>query len=217
MNKIPLLILLVSFGFQRVFGQEFAIEHYKLNYAYIATGNPLNVVVENESCENIIVKTDNGTVVKRDSSVCYFEFSPETIGHAKLSVYVVKNADTTKIGERIYSIKGWPEHKPYFGRLSSDGEMSRAEFLANYGVRVPIQMRGAACGRGAVTSYKVTVVRKCESIYNLENAGGRLEEDNYEILRNVEVGDTVLISDVKAKMPGQVDVLVSNLRIEIVK
>jgi len=216
MNKIPLLISLVLLGFQRVLGQEFAIEHYKLNYAYIAIDNPLSVVVENESCENIIVETDNGTVEKRDSSVCYFEFLPKTIGHAKLSVYVVENSDTTKIGERIYRIRGWPEHKPHFGRLSSDGEMSRIEFLANFGVHIPIQLRDLS-GRGAVTSYKITVVRKYESIYNLENKGGRFEEDNYEILRNIEVGDTVLISDVKAKMPGDVNVSVSDLRIEIVK
>jgi len=216
MNKIPLLILLFLFGFQGVFGQEFAVENLKQNYAYPWIGNYLTVIVENESCENVIVKTDNGTVEKSDSLTCNFVFIPDNIGHAALSIYVVENADTTKIGKRIYRVKSWPEFKPHFGRISSEGEMSRTEFVLHQGVRVPMHFDINA--HILVVSYRITVMRKCESIYNLENKGARLEEDNRKILKNVKVGDTVFISHVKIKIPGGYhDALVDDIRIEIIK
>lgn len=216
MNKILLLISLFLLGFQGVFGQEFAVENLKQNYAYPWIGNYLTIAIENESCESIIVKTDNGTIEKMDSLECNFVFVPDKIGHAILSVYTVENSDTTKIGKRIYRVKKWPEFKPHFGRISSEGQMSRGEFILHQGVRVPMHFDLNA--DITVVSYRITVIRKCESVYNLENEGARLDEDNREILKDVKVGDKVLISDVKIKMPGEPreDISLGNLRIEIV-
>lgn len=215
MKKIP-FILLFLLGFQGVFGQEFAIENLKQNYAYPWIGNYLRIAIEDENCENVIVKTDNGTIEKLDSLGCNFVFVPKILGGATLSVYVVENSDTTKIGERIYRIKKWPEFKPHFGRISSKGQMSRAEFILHQGVRVPMHFDLNA--EITVVSYRITVMRECKSVYNLENEGARLDEDNSKILKNVKVGDTVLISDVNIKMPGEShNILVDDIRIEIVK
>jgi len=213
MNKIPLLISLFLLGFQLLIAQEVAIENQRLNYAYPAIGNYLNVVVENEDCENVVVETDNGTVEKREGLRCSFVFIPDSIGWATLSVYV----GTTRIGHQIYRVKRWPEHKPYYGRSASPEKMSRAEFLAYGGVHVPIQHFDIS-GHLTVVSYKIAVARGGERIYELENFGGKFEEDNYKILEDVKAGDTVFISEIKVKVPGEYqDVSVGNLRIEIVK
>jgi len=217
MNKIPLLILLFLFGFQYVFGQEFAIENLQNNYAYPWISNYLRVVIKNENCENILIKTDNGTIKKPDSLECDFEFFPKNVGHATLSVCVIENSDTIKIGERKYRIKKWPEHKPYIGRISSEGKMPKAEFWAHGGVNVPIQYFDMT-GLIPVVSYKITVARNGERVYDLANFGGRFEEDNYEILKDIRVGDKVFISEIMVKVPGEsINTKLKDLRIEIIK
>ena len=216
MKKIPLILLLLL-GFQIVSSQEVAIENTRGGYTLPSIDNILNIVVEGESCEDVFVKTNNGTIEKIDSGSCKFKFRPKRIGYSFLSVYKTSGSDTTLIKERKFRVKRWPDCRPHFGRITSMGKMGREQFLAYDKIYVPTLNLNIDT-IFPVSSYEIIVIRSGEVAYDLKNTGGKIEQKNRDILADLCKGDVVLFQNIMARFLGEpADRNVGGIRIEIVK
>jgi len=217
MNKISFLISLFLLGFQMLTAQEVAIGNPRANYALPLINNRITIVVEGEFCKNIIVATNNGTIEKLGDESCEFEFRPEKIGYALLSIYKLSNDDRILVEERKFRVKPWPDLKPFFGRISSTGKMPLAVFHSyDAGVYVPT-LNMDIDAKFKVSSYEIIVMRSDEVVYKLKNTGGKIELKNNEILKKLRKGDIVLFQKIMARFPAEpVDRELSDLRIEII-
>ncbi len=196
------LVVVGLLHFNNSNAQIIAVEHMRLNYAYPQMSNPLKVLVEKEDCETITVKTDNGKITKLvGKERCQYDYVPNHIGQATLVICKVKNKDTIKIGEQKYRIKPWPKQEAYIG-LKKSGSITRGEFLAIGGITVPIAGFDLT-GELTVNSYKITVVRNGNPIFQLQNMGNIFQEVNWKKLEGIKSGDRIIISDIKLRMPGE--------------
>lgn len=212
---MPLLILLLLLGFQIVNSQEVAIENYR-GYTFPGVYNILNILVEGEFCENIFVKTNSGTIEKLNGKNCEFKFIPKKAGHSYLSIYKVSGSDTTLVKERKIRVM-WPDCRPHFGRkITSMGKMGRKQFLSHDEIYVPT-LNLNIDGRFPVSSYEIIVIRSGEVIYNLKNTGGKIEQENRDILADLCKDDVVLFPNIMARFLGEpADRNVGGIRIEII-
>ena len=216
MNKIFLTNLFVIIFLSIGETQNFSVENTSLNYAYPAIGNCLNIVIENESCEVIIVKTDNGKIskIEDNENSCLYNFIPKSVGIATLEIYKILDSDTLKIGERNYRIKNWPAHRAKIG-TSESGKMSKARFLAHGGIIVPLNFNDTS-GQITVNSFRIEVVRDEEMVLNLANKGGKFEPKNQDELKNIKEGDLIFIKEIMVTMPGESnETKLNEIKIEI--
>ena len=183
--------------------QIFAIENTRLNYAYPNIENKLKIIAENEKCESIFLKTDNGKIMNSYDlgNRCQYTFIPDSIGLATLTIYKVKHFDTIKVGEQKYRIKKWPELRVMIGNIES-GCMTRGIFLAQRGIIVPIDFNDIQ-GRIKVNSYKIEVLRNNKLFLQLINFGDHFEKQNYDKLEAIKNGDIIIFSEIKLRMPGE--------------
>jgi len=140
MNIRHFILFLFIIKTSKTNAQIFAIENTRLNYAYPNIENKLKIIVENEKCESILLKTDNGKIMNSYDlgNRCQYTFIPDSIGLATLTIYKVKHFDTIKIGEQKYRIKKWPEQRAMIGNIES-GSMTRGIFLAQRGIIILIE------------------------------------------------------------------------------
>ena len=207
-SKLPMkqifILSLIILSWISLNAQVISIENTSFEYALPTIPNYLTIVVENNSCANLLVETNNGTIAKEEGkeSVCRFVFIPEKIGKATLHVYKLKGIEKQLLGKREYIIRKWPEQKATFAKLQA-GSVEKGEFLAYSGVHIPISEGLEIDAKIPVKSYLIKVVRDGSLFLDLANNGESLEIKNRQLFDQVKSGDVVSFENIVARMPGE--------------
>lgn len=195
-SKLLLLIAFLLLSIQS-FSQKIAIENKKFNVAYPLIGNYLTVVVENVSCKELIVTTDNGII---QGSNCEYEYIPEKVGIAKIYIRRKVKSDTLILGERQYRIKRFPKQTARINYQVS-GKIAAGMLKAQEGIRVPVEGFDIDMNI-SVKRFTMKIVRNNEVICDLSNEGTRFNEAIRSELAKIRTGDKVYFEDIYALMPG---------------
>ncbi len=70
------MYIMLFFGNLQLSGQKTAIAADKSNVLYLEMDNPITIAVENTSCKELIVKSDNGTIKGQNGS---YDWIPEAM------------------------------------------------------------------------------------------------------------------------------------------
>lgn len=103
-------IILLSAATMSTYAQRFLVANDSANIVFIGILNPLTVVVEGMTCDEISLKTDNGTVRRwQDSTgVCRFVHTPVYPGECRLEIYKKAGAKTGteyKVGSLLFKAR----------------------------------------------------------------------------------------------------------------
>lgn len=94
-----------SLIFSQVFAQQVAVSADKNNVFYLGLDNPITVTVENCSCNDLVVKTDNGEVTGKG---CQLIFRGKEYGRAAIMVYKKAGNKLKEIGSNAFRVKKIP-------------------------------------------------------------------------------------------------------------
>jgi hypothetical protein len=111
MKVIKIICVLICFAFIKAYSQQINIvaETYMSNIVYVGVNNPINIIVENCSCQQLYVTTNFGVLSKKDSLCGYILKVPSSISAGvDLSIYKITNRDTIFLGIKNFRIKRVP-------------------------------------------------------------------------------------------------------------
>lgn len=188
---------------KQLLAQHVAIGLNRMNVAYAGIGNPLTIVAEHTSCENLIVTTDNGRIERTGYTECGFEYYPAHAGTAIITVNAT-TASGLKIQERnTYRIKNFPAPTvTVAGRTT--GTISRGLLCA--------QIAPGAWLNGfdyqanyRIHRFMVSVLVAGDIIFErttTDSLGARFDQETTKVFYSLTKGAQVWLSDIWCGMNG---------------
>ncbi|MFT3705772.1 MAG: GldM family protein [Agriterribacter sp.] len=139
MNTLFRLILtfVLSVAILHAPAQRFLVNNDRQNILQLGLDNPLSVVVDGISCNNVVLITDNGNITAESnrSSSCRYTIKPAREGVAYIQVYKKTKNKLKKIGEIPFRAKTLPPPTAMIGMLDKD-TASKTVLIAMGGMRV---------------------------------------------------------------------------------
>ncbi|KAA5536295.1 hypothetical protein F0919_01105 [Taibaiella lutea] len=134
--KILLLLLFSLYLPISMSGQNVVVANDGMNVAYAGVPNPITIAVENYKAEQVIVSTDNGTLVNNGDGNYYY--TPLKAGEAIIKLEVKTKNGNREIGQTGYRIKEAPAPTASIGR-ETGGQISRAKLIPQLGILATMQ------------------------------------------------------------------------------
>ncbi len=199
MKKRVLIVLALMLSLS-VNAQEYAISPLKMNILYMGVENPLKIVVENHSCDSILISSN--VRLKRRVGCEYFAI-PGNISVATFNLSVIKNKDTIRIGSSQFRVHKIPDPVVTVGGRR-DGVMPKPVLFSEPGIKAE-QNDFIFDAEFKVKSYSVVIVRGDEQIFSNDYDGNRFPAELKSQFRNLNYGDTVRFENVVATGPEGLD------------
>lgn len=197
MKTLFVFILLCS-GLLRIHAQTFTVQAEKMNIAYMDTDNPLTIVSEDYSCDQIIASCDHGTLTKVEG--CHYNFIPDQQGTCDIVVSAKTKTGTKLIGKVKYRVKYIPRPVAVIGGRS-EGKIATAVFKAQSGVSVSREEFDFDF-RMRVTSFKMEFYRNGEILYNGFANEALFNEEIRKQIKNLKPGDKISVTEIRAVGPS---------------
>lgn len=189
--KHNLIFLITLFSFIKcTYGQNCVVSSQNGDIVYIAIDNLLRVAVNEYSCKDYYLRTDNGSIIK-DMTDCSYLIKPERLGVANISIYLKSN--NRKISSTTCLVKETP-FPVAFVASSSGGKIKKTVLQVQTGIEARLP------GTGLQTNYKVcnytiTVYHNQKAIYSESFNGNIFANEVVEKLKSVTADDRVLFSN----------------------
>lgn len=205
--KALFFFLLSLFYLQQCYAQKAVVANLKENVAYVGLNNPIAVMVEGYTCDQIEVSTNNGIIIKSDGS-CNYIFIPQLTSRA--TIYIQSKSYTDSIEFRtkltpdpdlevesnrdnLFHIK-----RPHLGLIFT---------LRNF--NYDVRYRGQR--------YSVSIKRGNNIVFERKNIKGILFEEIKEGLKKLEVGDKILFNEIIFRGPDNLDRKLSPVEFTVVE
>jgi hypothetical protein len=188
-----LLFVLPAFA---VSSQKVAISNDKSNVVYVGVPNLLTVTVENHSCESVVVKTDEGTLTRKDDDT--YELMVTRDIDPTLEVFIKKHGKLRKVKEVHFETRRLNPVAKVGGKAG--GVMPPTVFRAQLGLAA-IMENFDRDGRYKITDFYMVVIRDGEVIFGHANEGARFDETIKNFMERVKKKDRIIFADIHAKAP----------------
>lgn len=188
-----LIALVVVFFSVAANTQTLVLSNNHFNIVYEKVENPMSFAVDDVSCEEITLKSKNGTITNQNG--CHFVFVSDTVGVAAIEVFKIKGTRSVKLGEVALSVRSL-EVNAFVGNLSG-GSVNKNLLMTMGGVRA--QFEGFTIGL-PVIAYKVMIQQK-EAAALFSVMGPKYSPELVTAFSKMDTGDIVLIYDIKAQYP----------------
>jgi hypothetical protein len=195
--KKNLFLLMCSLSSVVLYGQRFAVSADKMNVAYIGPDNPLTVVAEGYSCEQLELSCSNGTITK--SANCEYNFRPVHEGKTDITVKARTASGIKQIGVKIFRVKIIPSPQATIMGKSS-GMMRTAMFKVQVGVLAKIENFDINSSM-RITNFKVAFSREGQLLHSSTTTGPYFDKATRDQMGILKPGDKVSITDIKAVGP----------------
>ncbi|MCB0642565.1 MAG: hypothetical protein KDC44_13040 [Phaeodactylibacter sp.] len=203
-NKVFVFCLLVSI---ELIGQEVST-NFDHSYVLAGFGVPIEVFSKKELCDSLIICAAVGRVKRGDaySGKCWFLYHANKVGLDSIFICKQIGQDTLTLEKIPVVVAPWPEHKARFAgseEFSGTLKVKRSRlFDFSTGLYVPIQVDECS-GYLKIAGFKLLIVREGELIFETINYGGRFMKSTLHGLKEVLVGDKIVLKEIKVKMPGE--------------
>lgn len=205
---ISIISILISFN---LFSQNISIDIPNLAkgfkyYAYCYSENNITIIVENESCDSIMVTTNRGKIRKDQKNGCNYIFTTDSLLPTTLTIKKVYENDTVELGKRELQIMPWP-FITLFGK--SEGSVVRSFSISIEEAKSKyLSIEAANTGLDAILpieEFKIYIIRDKKIIYAKEfkdfnKPSRKFTDEELEILRP---GDKVIYFDISYQKNSQ--------------
>jgi hypothetical protein len=138
MNKATLISTFFVLMTLSCLAQKVAVSTDRNNLLYLEVDNPLTIAVENKSCKEIIVTTDNGIITGQNGS---YNCKPKSIGLANIIVSIKQNEkikELQRVAFRVKYLVPIDNIKFSIANCSKDCIISKATLLQQKFVRAQV-------------------------------------------------------------------------------
>jgi len=191
-----------------------------MNILYLEVDNPLKISVPGYTAGVISAVINNGKVSPIKKYLGEYSARPSKKGKALVSLFAEVNGKRTKMGDMEFRVKAVPPPKPKvdFTKLVNGSLIiSKSELLNAGGVQAKLEDFDFKGVRYIITSYRLTGFIKGEQTYR-ETKGGAFSDKMLNIIKNTKAGNSITISNIKAKRvdyKNNKEVLLESLILEI--
>jgi len=175
MGKALLIYQLLLFSFIFSFGQKVAVSADKNNILYLEVDNPLTIAVENTSCKELVVKTDNGEITGQNGS---YAIRPKSIGIANISISIKQNGKLRHIAKRTFRVKYFTDESNvefYIGNCSDNCTISKSLLENQHFVRAVV-VKSDMDARLPIDSFGVEIFSH-DTVKMKHNIGDEINQD----------------------------------------
>ena len=172
-----------------------------MNILYLEVDNPLKISVPGYTAGAISAVINNGKVLVVKKSLGEYSARPSKKGKAMVSLYASVEGKRTKMGDMEFRVKAVPPPKPIidFTKLVNGSLIiSKSELLNAGGVQAKLEDFDFKGVRYIITSYRLTGLIKGEQTFR-ETRGGAFSDKMLTIIKNTKAGNSITISNIKAK------------------
>ena len=172
-----------------------------MNILYLEVDNPLKISVPGFSAGEITASITNGNLVSTKKNIGEYTARPNKKGKAIVTLYAKVDGKKSKMGAVEFRVKEVPPPKAKIQLASeSNGTMmiEKMEMVNSGGVLAELKDFDFKGVRYVVISYRLTGMYKGEQMK--ENTKGPAFSDKMvNIIKNTKSGNTITISNIKAK------------------
>ncbi len=173
------LTILVCIVSTKGFSQTVSISPVKTRVLYQWLDNPLQVVVENSSCKNLIVKAQKGKIKGKECEYIYT--TNDTVFRDVIKVGILKNGKVKWISEQDFIVKKLYDPDVAIGSwIGKNDTVYKSALMAQVGLNLPLYDFGICSftdnRRQVVTDYNVKVFRNSKVIFSEIVASNLLTE-----------------------------------------
>ena len=172
-----------------------------MNILYLEVDNPLKISVPGFSAGEITASITNGNLVSTKKNIGEYTARPNKKGKAIVTLYAKVDGKKSKMGSVEFRVKEVPPPKAKIQLASeSNGTMmiEKMEMVNSGGVLAELKDFDFKGVRYVVISYRLTGMYKGEQMK--ENTKGPAFSDKMvNIIKNTKSGNTITISNIKAK------------------
>jgi len=195
-----LLILLSILFINTIVAQEVSVELSRENIIIREIYNPLIITVENTSCEDIIVKSDDAEISKNDDGSCKFKLITKTKNRQLfLSIYKTKHKDTLLIDKKGFRVLDLPNPIPTINGLKG-GQVSEKIFKTNFSLGKLGSYSEYICMNFSITECTMIIFRNDKFIGQSKNIGHRITNQTKDIMQLAKSGDDVYFFNIKCEI-----------------
>ena len=173
-----------------------------MNILYLEVDNTLKISVPGYTAGVIsAVISSGGKISATKKSLGEWSARPSKKGKAIVSLYADVEGKRTKMGDMEFRVKAVPPPKPLidFTKLVNGSLIiSKSDLLNAGGVQAKLEDFDFKGVRYIITSYRLTGLIKGEQTYR-ETRGGAFSDKMLTIIKNTKAGNSITISNIKAK------------------
>lgn len=198
MKQILLLMVLLTVSI-RAYAQHVTVSADKMNIAYIGVSNPISVSADSVACDEIILKTDNGTIA---GAGCDYNYMPGIPGNARIEVYTKRGNILKKIYE--YPLRAKKVPPPTISVAGKTGGfISRTQLTRSPGPESIIPDFDYDF-RYIITSFTITITRGADFNVLLQhtvnnNNGASFNDEIRAAFSHLRRNDRIEIGNIKVK------------------
>ena len=187
-------------GEYQVAKQSVVVSPTKMNVLYILgdkVGNPVDISVPGVSQDKISASCNNGKIVKKGAS---WEVYPTKVGPAKISISAEIDGKRKNMGAMEFRVKRVPDPIASLPGLSKQGKIKKNQLTANSTKLIAemkdfdFDLKFRVTGFTIAATYKGNFVEK-------KTRGAKLTDEMKELIKDLQRGSTVFITNISAKGP----------------
>ena len=174
----------------------FSINNESLDCVYANMDNIISAFIENESCDLISLKTDNGVIKKGEN--CQYIINPNKIGKANIYIILKKNNKIDTIGMRSIIVKELIPCIRVFGLefvnngiLPKDSLKYAVSLIGYYDNIINSRLMPK------IIEYRIIVVRRNKIFYIKLFNNPIFSDDIKNCFHTIEVGDDLIFDKIK--------------------
>lgn len=193
---IPFVLIVSIFSIKSTIAQVVAVQNGHRNDMWLCLPNPIIVAVENHSCDEFYLTTNNGAIeMDKEKSAGHFLLRAEREGVAMIYVREAKMKTGQIIDSLAFYVRRFPLSTPRFANRSS-GEIMQSIVLIQLGLVVNIECCGFDA-RFMVKSYFTSVLRNGKEIFHHKTEGSLLDSLTHDFFYSLKDGDVLRFENIK--------------------
>ena len=172
-----------------------------MNILYLEVDNPLQISVPGFSAGEITASISNGSISAVKKSNGEYIARPSKKGKASVTLYAQIDGKRTKMGAVEFRVKEVPPPKAKVQLAKQAGGslvIEKMELVNSGGVLAELKDFDFKGVRYIITSYRLTGMYKGEQMKE-DVKGGAFSDKMITIIKNTKSGNTITISNIKAK------------------
>ncbi len=191
--KNVILVVLALLVASKSQAQVCAVQATKMNVAYVGIDNPLRIVAEGHTCDEIEVWTNNGEIVKNEG--CSYVYRPEKEKFdTKIVVSLRKNGKLIYVDSIGYRARNIPNAEIREDREWGKMRQSTLKAQTTLNISFPYFEFDH---RFIISSFQFGIYRCGEEVFSKKNSGPAFDKEVLKAIRTIKVGDLVFIDDLK--------------------
>ena len=178
------------------YAQKYSVKNPYNNSIYRGMQTPLEPLVEGFACKSIILRSTTGKIEKK---VCNFLYYPDKLGIDTITVLVIENGVTRKVGYSYFDIRETPDPEPNVGGLSK-GAISKGFLIAQQGVGASLIVTSYGHRESIlVDSFTVIILRNKNIIFSENNNGNIFNHSVRIAFESLQKGDKVIVANIAGR------------------